>query len=186
MPQPPIIDTMVADKELLQMYRANPELGFKEIVEKFQKRVYWQIRRVTKNHDDSEDILQNVFIKVWKALPEFREDSALYTWIYRIAFNETHTFLRRESKKKTVDLDPPLFENAVEVNGKSYSPEEIESLFKQAIETLPEKQKLVFNLKYFDELKFQEIEDLLGTSVGALKASYHLAVKKIEEFLSHH
>ena len=175
---------MVADKDLLDKYRTDPDAGFRMIVEKFQERTYWQIRRVTKNHNDTEDILQNVFIKVWKSLPDFREESALYTWIYRIAFNETHTWLSRESKKKTVDLDPPLFENAVEINGKNYSPEEIEMLFKQAIETLPEKQKLVFNLKYFDELKFQEIEDLLGTSVGALKASYHLAVKKIEEYLS--
>ena len=174
---------MISDKDLLITYRSNNQTGFKLIVEKFQERIYWQIRRITKNHQDTEDILQNVFIKVWKALPEFREESTLYTWIYRIAFNETHTYLKKESKKKTVDLDPALFENSVEINGKNYSSEEIESLFKKAIETLPEKQKLVFNLKYFDELKFQEIEDLLGTSVGALKASYHIAVKKIEEFL---
>src|SRR5687767_2886208 len=119
---------MVPDKTLLENYRTDKELGFKQIVEKFQERVYWQIRRLTKNHQDTEDILQNVFIKVWKALPEFREESALYTWIYRIAFNETHTFLAKESKKRTVDLDPPLFENAVEISGKNYSPEEIESL----------------------------------------------------------
>lgn len=174
---------MVSDKDLLENYRTNPDSGFQKIVERFQERVYWQIRRLVKNHEDSADIMQNVFIKVWKALPEFREEAALYTWIYRIAFNETHTFLTRESKTKTVDLDPPLFENAIEVNGKNYSPEEIEELFNKAIETLPEKQKLVFNLKYFDELKFTEIEEMLGTSVGALKASYHLAVKKIESFL---
>ncbi len=174
---------MVSDKELLDHYKVNPESGFQKIVEKFQERIYWQIRRLVKNHEDSADVMQNVFIKVWKALPEFREEAALYTWIYRIAFNESHTFLSKESKKKTVDLDPPIFENAVEVNGQNYSPEEIEILFSQAIETLPEKQKLVFNLKYFDELKFTEIEEMLGTSVGALKASYHLAVKKIEEYL---
>jgi RNA polymerase sigma factor (sigma-70 family) len=177
---------MVSDKELLDNYKINPEAGFQKIVEKFQERIYWQIRRLVKNHEDSADVMQNVFIKVWKALPEFREEAALYTWIYRIAFNETHTFLSRESKKKTVDLDPPIFENAIEVDGKNYSPEEIEVLFNKAIDTLPEKQKLVFNLKYFDELKFTEIEEMLGTSVGALKASYHLAVKKIEEYLKHH
>src|SRR5690606_30214214 len=126
--------------------------GFKLIVEQFQERAYWQIRRLVKNHDDSADILQNVFIKVWKALPEFRGESALYTWIYRIAFNETHTFLSKTSKRPAIDPDPSLFENSVEVNGKNYSPEEIEKLFHQALETLPEKQKLVFNLKYFDEL----------------------------------
>lgn len=177
---------MVSDKELLDNYKINPEAGFQKIVEKFQERIYWQIRRLVKNHEDSADVMQNVFIKVWKALPEFREEAALYTWIYRIAFNETHTFLSRESKKKTVDLDPPIFENAIEVDGKNYSPEEIEVLFNKAIDTLPEKQKLVFNLKYFDELKFTEIEEMLGTSAGALKASYHLAVKKIEEYLKHH
>ena len=174
---------MISDKDLIAQYCLNNQKGFQQIVEKFQERIYWQIRRLTKNHQDTEDVLQNVFIKVWKALPEFREESALYTWIYRIAFNETHTFLSKESKKKTVDVDSALFENSVEINGKNYSPEEIESIFSKAIETLPEKQKLVFNLKYYDELKFQEIEDLLGTSVGALKASYHIAVKKIEEFL---
>jgi len=174
---------MVSDNELLEKFKSNPEAGFKLIVEQFQERVYWQIRRLVKNHDDSADVMQNVFIKVWKSLPEFRAESALYTWIYRIAFNESHTFLSRESKRPTVDLDPPLFENSIEVNGKNYTPEEIEAIFSQALETLPEKQKLVFNLKYFDDLKFHEIEAMLGTSVGALKASYHLAVKKIEEFI---
>jgi RNA polymerase sigma factor (sigma-70 family) len=99
---------MVSDKELLDHYKVNPESGFQKIVEKFQERIYWQIRRLVKNHEDSADVMQNVFIKVWKALPEFREEAALYTWIYRIAFNESHTFLSKESKKKTVDLDPPF------------------------------------------------------------------------------
>lgn len=174
---------MMSDQELLDIYKKNPESGFEALVLKFQERVYWQIRRLVKNHEDTADIMQNVFIRAWKALPDFRGDSALYTWLYRIAFNETHTFLSRENKKKTVDLDPPVFENAIEVNGKNFSPSEIEDIFYKAIETLPEKQKLVFNLKYFDELKFHEIESLLGTSVGALKASYHLAVKKIEEYI---
>lgn len=177
---------MVTDIDLLENYKLNPEKGFQKIVEQFQERVYWQIRRIVKNHEDSADVMQNVFIKVWKALPEFRGESALYTWIYRITFNETHTFISRATKQKTTDLDPPLFENAIEIEGKNYSPEEIENLLNKAIETLPEKQKLVFNLKYFDELKFTEIESILGTSVGALKASYHIAVKKIEEFLKNH
>lgn len=174
---------MVSDKELLEEFKADPEKGFQKIVLKFQERVYWQIRRIVKNHEDSADIMQNVFIKIWKSLPNFREEAALYTWIYRITFNETHSYLSSQSKKSTVDLDPPLFENSIEVNGETLSPEEIEKTFHQALETLPEKQKLVFHLKYFDELKFSEIEELLGTSVGALKASYHLAVKKIEEFI---
>lgn len=177
---------MITDQELLTLFRANRDEGFRLLVEQFQERVYWQIRRLTKNHQDTEDVLQNVFIKVWKALPEFREESALFSWIYRIAFNETQTFLAKSNKQKTVDIDPPLFEDNASINGKNYSGEEIESLFKSAIETLPEKQKLVFNLKYFDELKFSDIEKLTGTSVGALKASYHLAAKKIEEYLKQH
>lgn len=174
---------MYLDETLLETFKQNPEQGFSMIVDTFQQRVYWQIRRIVKNHDDSADIMQNVFIKVWKALPNFRGDSALYSWIYRIAANETNTFLSSNAKHKSIQLDPPLFENEITVNGKNHSPEEIEKIFMAAIETLPEKQKLVFNLKYFDELKFQEIEQMLGTSVGALKASYHLAVKKIEEFI---
>ena len=172
-----------SDKDLLVAYREDNAIGFRRIVKKFQERIYWQIRRFTKNHQDTEDVMQNVFVKAWKGLPNFREEANLYTWLYRIAYNETHTFLARESKRKTVDLDPPLFENSVSVEGKDYAPEEIEDLLKKAMEQLPEKQLLVFNLKYFDELKFTEISELTGTSVGGLKASYHLAVKKIEEFI---
>lgn len=172
-----------SDKELLAKYQENPNLGFQLIVKKYQERVYWQIRRLTKNHQDTEDVMQQVFIKAWKGLEKFRADAAIYTWIYRIAFNETHTFLSRESKRKTSDLDPPIFENALSVEGKEYSSEEIEYLLNQALEILPEKQRLVFELKYFEDLKFREISEMTGTSVGALKASYHLAVKKIEEKL---
>ncbi len=171
------------DKDLLIAFKEDNTTGFRKIVQKYQERIYWQIRRYTKNHQDTEDVMQNVFVKAWKGLANFREESNLYTWLYRIAYNETHTFLARESKRKTVDLDPPLFENSITVEGKDYSPEEIEEILKKAMENLPEKQLLVFNLKYFDELKFSEISELTGTSVGGLKASYHLAVKKIEEFI---
>ena len=172
-----------SDKELLSKFKEDNNLGFQLIVKKFQERVYWQIRRITKNHQDTEDIMQNVFIKVWNGLAKFREDSNLYTWIYRIAFNETHTFLSKENKRKTVDVDPPLFENSISIEGESYSGKEIQDLLNRALEKLPEKQKIVFDLKYFDDLKFKEIAELTGTSVGGLKASYHLAVKKIETFL---
>mgnify|MGYP006076972047 CR=1 FL=1 len=171
------------DKDLLIAFKEDYTSGFRIIVQKYQERIYWQIRRYTKNHQDTEDVMQNVFVKAWKGLPKFREESNLYTWLYRITYNETHTFLAKESKRKTVDLDPPLFENFVTVEGKDYAPEEIENILKKAMETLPEKQLLVFNLKYFDELKFSEISELTGTSVGGLRASYHLAVKKIEEFI---
>ncbi len=173
----------LSDKELLEKFRADKQSGFKLIVRKYQERVYWQIRRVAKNHQDSEDIMQNVFLKVWNALDNFREDSGLYTWLYRIAFNETQTFLSRENKRRTSDMDPPLFENSISVEGRNVSPEEIESMLYRALDTLPEKQRLVFELKYFDDLKFDEVSEITGTSVGALKASYHLAAKKIEQFI---
>lgn len=172
-----------SDKELLTKFRDNNDLGFQLIVKKFQERIYWQIRKIAKNHQDSEDIMQNVFLKVWRGLSSFREDSNLYTWIYRITFNETHTFLSKENKRKTVDLDPPLFENSLLIEGNSYSGSEIEKILNSALRDLPEKQRMVFELKYFQELKFKEISDLTGTSEGGLKASYHLAVKKIESFL---
>jgi len=172
-----------SDKQLLEKFHADKHAGFRLIVKKYQQRVYWQIRRISKNHQDSEDIMQNVFVKAWHGLENFREESGLYTWLFRIAFNETQTFLSRENKKKTVDVDPPLFENSISVEGRDYSGAEIESLLYKALDTLPEKQRLVFELKYFDDLKFTEVAEITGTSVGALKASYHLASKKIEEFI---
>ena len=172
-----------SDEELVAAFQENNTLGFQAIVRKFQERIYWQIRRLTKNHQDTEDVMQNVFVKAWKGLPNFRQDSNLYTWLYRIAFNETHTFLAKETKRRTVDLDPPLFENAVQIEGTAYSAEEIEAILSKAMDTLPEKQLLVFNLRYYDELKFSQISELTWTSEGALKASYHLAAKKIEEFI---
>lgn len=172
------------DKDLLDKFKENPQLGFQLIVKKYQERIYWQIRRLTKNHQDTEDVMQNVFIKVWNGLEKFRADSNLYTWMYRIAFNETHTFLSKSSKRTTVDLDPPLFENKLMTEaGRDVSGEEIEAALQSALDTLPEKQRQVFELKYFEELKFKEISEILGTSVGGLKASYHLAAKKIEEYI---
>lgn len=174
----------IVDKDLLEKYKSNPQEGFQLIVQKYQERIYWQIRRLTKNHQDTEDVMQNVFIKVWSGLEKFREDSNLYTWMYRIAFNETHTFLSKNSKRTTVDLDPPVFENKMATEGeKEMSGDEIEAVLYKAMDELPEKQRQVFELKYFEELKFREISEMLGTSVGGLKASYHLAVKKIEEYI---
>ena len=174
----------IVDKDLLDKYKENPQVGFQMIVQKYQERIYWQIRRLTKNHQDTEDVMQNVFIKAWNGLEKFRADSNLYTWLYRIAFNETHTFLTKNNKRQTVDMDPPLFENKVITEGgKDLSGDEIEAILNKALAELPEKQRQVFELKYFDELKFKEISEMLGTSVGGLKASYHLAVKKIEEYI---
>lgn len=175
-----------SDQELLNFYQNNGSAGFQRIVKQFQERVYWQIRRLTKNHEDTEDVMQNVFIKVWKALPNFKGDSALYTWIYRIAFNETHTFLGKQNKMKSVDLDPPIFENKLVIDGQEYTGSEMEKILFDAIDTLPEKQQHVFRLKYLDDLKYKEIAKLLNMSEGGLKANYHHAVKKIEEIIKQH
>lgn len=171
------------DHALIVAFEKNPTIGFQQIVKAYQERIYWQIRRLTKNHQDTEDVMQNVFIKAWKGLPKFRKESNLYTWLYRIAFNETHTFLTKANKRRTTDLDPPLFENHLQNSGKDISGEEIEMALNQALETLPEKQRQVFELRYFEEMKFKDISKMLGTSEGGLKASYHLAAKKIEEIL---
>ncbi len=171
------------DKLLLETFNRNKQLGFKQIVERFQERVYWQIRRITKNHQDTEDVMQNVFVKVWHNLPKFQGKSALYSWIYRIAYNESITFISKESRIKKQDFDEPLIKSGLTVEGKEWSGAEISEILMKAIATLPEKQAQVFELKYFDDLKYNEISELLGTSVGGLKASYHLAVKKIEEII---
>lgn len=171
------------DQKLLNAYKANSKLGFKSIVDAFQERVYWQIRRIAKNHNDTEDILQNVFVKAWKGLPNFKGDSGIYSWLYRIAYNETMTFLKKESKHLAGNIDEPLIENSLSVEGKTYSSHEISEILMKAVSTLPEKQAQVFQLKYFDDLNYADISEMLGTSVGGLKANYHIAVKKIEEFI---
>ncbi len=179
-----------SDKELLELYKNNGSVGFKTIVKQFQERVYWQIRRLTKNHQDTEDVMQNVFIKVWKALPNFKGESAIYTWIYRIAFNETHTFLSKNQKRKNINLDPPVFESLPQNNlitdGKELSGQEIETILFAAIDTLPEKQQHVFRLRYLDDMKFKDIATFLNMSEGGVKSNYHHAVKKIEEIIKQH
>ena len=171
------------DQTLWDVYLADNQAGFKQIADTFQERMYWQIRRMTKNHNDTEDILQNVFVKVWRGLPNFKAESAIYSWLYRIAYNETITFLKKESKHTSTNLDDPIIENSLSVEGKTYSSTEISDILLRAIGTLPEKQAQVFQLKYFDDLQYSEISDLLGTTVGGLKANYHIAVKKIEEYI---
>jgi len=161
--------------------------SFTLLLEKYQQKVYWHIRRMVLNHDDADDLVQDVFIKVWKNLINFRKDSQLYTWIYRIATNECITFLKKKRQKNNVPIDDLTEQLSQNLNEENYfSGDAIQKKLQEALLTLPEKQKLVFNMKYFDDLKFQEISDILGTSVGALKASYHLAVKKIEHHLISH
>lgn len=177
-----------SDKELVALFKTgdHPNYAFNLIVRTYQERVYWMIRRMVQNHDDADDVLQNTFIKVWKGLPNFREDANLYTWIYRIASNESITFLNQRKKRGSVSMN-----DAFEIVGEtgvetSPSGDEISTLLEKAIALLPEKQRLVFHLKYFEEKKYEEISKILDTSVGGLKASYHHAVKKIEAFLKAH
>ena len=136
------------------------------------------------DHDDADDVTQDVFIKIWKNLPGFRNDAQLYTWMYRIATNECITFLNKKKQKNNVPLDEVDYElSDTLASSDQFSGDKIQMKLQQAILTLPDKQRLVFNMKYFDDMKYEDMSEVLGTSVGALKASYHLAVKKIESFI---
>lgn len=176
----------MTDQELITLFKEgdNPNYAFNLIVRKYQERLYWMIRRIVQDHDDADDVIQNVFIKAWKALPKFREDANLYTWLYRIATNESITFINKRKKDLFKSIDDPSVQIVEKGNLNDPSGDEIMSRLEAAIATLPEKQRMVFHLKYFEEKKYDEISDMLDTSVGALKASYHHAVKKIEVFLT--
>ncbi len=158
--------------------------AFEELVNVYKKRLYWHIRRIVLNHEDADDVLQNTFIKVFKNIEGFNSNSKLYTWMYRIATNEALSFLRSKSKKMGLsngELQDKMIQNLqADVY---FEGDEIQLRLQKAIATLPEKQKLVFQMKYFEELKYGEISEILETSVGGLKASYHLAVKKLESYL---
>ena len=174
------------DKELLLMFHdpATKEQGFTAIVKKYQEKLYWHIRRMVITHDDANDVLQNMFIKVWKGLENFREDSQLYTWLYRIATNECLTYLEQQKKRSSISLSD--VENGLSNRLKSdtnFDANRLEWKLQLGIQQLPEKQRIVFNLRYYDEMPYDEMSKVLGTSAGALKASYHHAAKKIEEYI---
>jgi len=158
--------------------------AFGELVVLYKERLYWHIRNMVKDHEDSDDILQNTFIKVFKNIEGFKGDSQLYSWMYRIATNESITFLNNKAKRIHLSSEE-LQNNLIEKleSDVYFEGDEIQLKLQKAIAILPEKQQLVFNMKYFQELKYREIAAILGTSEGALKASYHIAVKKIEEYL---
>jgi len=176
----------ISDREILDRF-ANVKTrndAFNVLVRQYQQRLYWHIRKMVLDHDDADDILQNTFIKAFKALDNFREDSKIYTWLYKIATNECITFLNNKKKRffvPMVDVEYQLSQNLE--TDTYFSGDRIQMKLQQALLTLPDKQRLVFNMKYFDDLKYEEISEILRTSVGALKASYHHAVKKIEEFI---
>lgn len=175
----------VDDAEILEKF-ANEETrheAFSLLLNKYQQRIYWHIRRIVVDHDDADDLVQDVFVKVWKYLVNFRNDAQLYTWLYRIASNECITFLNKKKQKNNVPIDD-VYDLAETLEDSEYfNGDRIQMKLQKALLTLPEKQRLVFNMKYYDDLKYDEISEITGTSVGALKASFHLAVKKIEQFL---
>jgi RNA polymerase sigma-70 factor (ECF subfamily) len=178
------------DKELLLAFSdpSQQEAAFTRIIKKYQEKLYWHIRRLVINHEDTNDVLQNMFIKVWKSLGNFRGDSSLYTWLYRIATNESLTFLEQQKKRKSVSIDDEerdYLKDKLQAD-KHFDGKKLEWKLQLAIQQLPEKQRIVFNLRYFDEMPYEEMSRVLETSEGALKASYHHAVKKVEEYILTH
>lgn len=175
------------DKELLQKIR-DPETrnyGFNLLVREYQQRVYWHVRKMVIDHDDADDLTQEIFIKIHRYIDSFREDSQLFTWIYRIATNECLSFLNRKKRRFFLPIGDVQQELMAKLEtSDNISADEIQLKLQKALLKLPDKQRLVFNMKYFDELPYEKIAEITDTSVGALKASYHHAVKKIEEYLS--
>lgn len=164
---------------------ATRHYGFNLLVKTYQERVYWHVRKMVIDHDDANDLTQDIFVKVWSNLTKFRGDSSLFTWVYRIATNECLNFLQKKKRRFMLPIADVSKELESKIDsGDMITGDEIQIKLQKALIKLPDKQRVVFNMKYFDEMKFDEISEITGTSVGALKASYHHAVKKIELFLS--
>ena len=182
------MSTLPAENEELVQRLRDPKTcreAFGEVIKTYTEPLYWQIRRMVQSHDDANDLLQNTFMKAWSSLENFRGDARLSTWLYKIAVNESLSFLERERKRLSVSLDEPDASMGNTIAADTYfDGDELQRRLRVAVASLPEKQQLVFNMKYFDDMKYEDISGILGTSVGALKASYHLAVKKIEQILS--
>lgn len=178
---------MVSDEILVSRLKApaTREQAFRELVSQYKERLYWHIRRTVIDHEDTDDVLQNTFIKIYRNIDKFKEESSLFSWMYRIAINESITFLNAKAKRKGLDNGELQESLVANLHADTYfSGDDVQLKLQQAIATLPEKQKLVFNMKYFEGITYEEMSGILDTSVGALKASYHHAVKKIEHFLT--
>lgn len=174
---------------LLQEFRnaSTREKAFTAIIKKYQEKLYWHVRRLVIHHEDANDVLQNIFIKVWNGLDNFREDAQLYTWLYRIATNESLTHLEQQKRKSSLSIDSEESSLTNQLKAeKGFDGNKAEWKLQLAVQQLPEKQRLVFNLRYYDEMPYEEMSRILETSEGALKASYHHAVKKIEDFILNH
>ncbi len=176
----------VEDSVILTLFRdeKSRNAALSHLIAKYQQRLYWHIRKIVIGHDDSDDVLQNTFIKIWKGLENFKEESQLYTWMYRIATNEALTLLKQKQRMQISSIHPIEYQLSKSLESDNYfKGDEIQLKLQQAILTLPEKQRIVFNMRYYDETPYEQMSEILETSVGALKASYHIAAKKIEEFL---
>ncbi|WP_019949307.1 RNA polymerase sigma factor [Hymenobacter aerophilus] len=175
------------DQEILAKFRdpATRNVAFNQLVRKYQRPVYWHVRKMVINHDDADDLTQDVFVKVWNHLDGFRADASLYTWLYRIATNECLGWLKSKRRKFLLPLTDVTAELSAQLEAdETLAGDEIELKLQKAILTLPDKQRLVFNLRYYDEMPYEQMAEVTGTSVGALKASYHHAVKKVEAFVT--
>ena len=160
------------------------EKAFRELISLYKERLYWHVRKIVISHDDTDDVLQNTFIKIYKNIGKFKQESKLFSWMYRIATNEAITFINKRNKERKVDISEVQEQIVSTLESDIYfSGEEVQEILQKAIASLPQKQQLVFNMKYFDNMKYTEISEILGTSVGALKASYFHAVKKIESYI---
>ena len=177
------------EREVLALLQneSTQKQGFELVVRQYSEQLYWPIRRLVLSHEDANDLLQNTFLKAWVNIDYFRAEAKLSTWLYRIALNECLTFLNRQRAEAKVSLDDPESDMVKRLESDPYfSGDRIQCTLQKALMSLPEKQRMVFNLKYYEEMKYEDMSEIFGTSVGALKASYHHAVKKIEKFLNEH
>ncbi|HAD33350.1 MAG TPA: RNA polymerase subunit sigma [Chitinophagaceae bacterium] len=185
----PEYQQIVEDQDILDLFRKEEtkEKAFSMLVKKYQERLYWHIRRMLIHHEDTNDVLQNMFVKVWRSLDQFRQDAALYTWLYRIATNESLTHIEQAKKRQARSLSDheDYIGNTLKAE-KGFDANQLEWKLQMAIQSLPEKQRIVFNLRYYDEMPYEKMSEVLETSVGSLKASYHHAAKKVEEFIRTH
>ena len=176
----------MTEREIIRLHQnGRIEEAFNGIVNTYSERLYWHVRRFLSNHEDTNDLLQDIYIKVWTALPTFRGESQVFTWLWRIATNEVLNYLRKQKFKAMVSLDSSMDILRKKIDDDPYfNGNELQRELHKAIQKLPEKQRVVFNMRYFDELKYEEISEITDTSVGALKASYHHAYNKIKEELN--
>lgn len=172
----------MSDEEIMRLYHSGEKAkAFEAIVSDYKERLYWHIRRFTCSHEDTDDVLQDTFTKIWAAIPSFRKDSQLFTWVYRIATNEALNFLRRKKVRAMLSFEDVRPEMEKRIDSDPYfNGDAIQRRLQKAIQKLPHKQRLVFNMRYFDEMKYEQISEITGITVGSLKASYHHAYNKIK------